>query len=290
MAEKDLAEKYLESYNDVFADIVNVLLFDGEEVVKPWELESCGEQGIYKADSRIREQNRDIAKKWVRKGIVFSFIGFENQTSIDKDMPLRTIGYDGAQYRVQYKECIRDENNKEIYLKHYPVVTVVLYFGTVRWNCPKNLKGCFEVDARLDKYVSDYHINLFEIAFLSEETVQKFKSDFGIVANYFVQKRTGKRDFSQKEIEHVDALMTMMRVITGDHRFEEILNKPKSGKGGVTMCELLEQMIAEGEGLGEDRLGRLIVVLMDNGEIDAVRLVSMDKKIRDEYFKKYHIE
>ena len=31
MAEKDISEKILESYNDVFADIVNVLLFDGEE-------------------------------------------------------------------------------------------------------------------------------------------------------------------------------------------------------------------------------------------------------------------
>ena len=30
MAEKDAAEKTLESYNDVFADIVNVLLFKGK--------------------------------------------------------------------------------------------------------------------------------------------------------------------------------------------------------------------------------------------------------------------
>ena len=29
MGEKDIAEKTLEAYNDVFADIVNVLLFDG---------------------------------------------------------------------------------------------------------------------------------------------------------------------------------------------------------------------------------------------------------------------
>ena len=34
MAEKDVAEKILESYNDVFSDIVNVLLFDGKEVVQ----------------------------------------------------------------------------------------------------------------------------------------------------------------------------------------------------------------------------------------------------------------
>ena len=34
MGSKDIVEKTLESYNDVFADIVNVLLFDGDEVIK----------------------------------------------------------------------------------------------------------------------------------------------------------------------------------------------------------------------------------------------------------------
>ena len=36
MAEKDIAEKSLEEYNDVFADIVNGLLFGGESRVTPW--------------------------------------------------------------------------------------------------------------------------------------------------------------------------------------------------------------------------------------------------------------
>lgn len=39
MAEKDIAEKTLEAYNDVFADIINVLLFNGEPYVKEDELE-----------------------------------------------------------------------------------------------------------------------------------------------------------------------------------------------------------------------------------------------------------
>lgn len=30
LGQKDIGEKVLESFNDVFADIVNVLLFDGE--------------------------------------------------------------------------------------------------------------------------------------------------------------------------------------------------------------------------------------------------------------------
>ena len=42
MAEKDLSEKLLEEYDDVFADIVNVLLFDGKREVKEEELAETG--------------------------------------------------------------------------------------------------------------------------------------------------------------------------------------------------------------------------------------------------------
>ena len=64
MAEKDIAEKTLEAYNDVFADIVNGLLFEGREVVKEDELEAESEISMYKADDRLHEQERDVAKYW----------------------------------------------------------------------------------------------------------------------------------------------------------------------------------------------------------------------------------
>ncbi len=38
MAEKDIAEKTLESFNDVFADIMNNLLFQGEQRVHEEDL------------------------------------------------------------------------------------------------------------------------------------------------------------------------------------------------------------------------------------------------------------
>ena len=34
MGEKDISENYLEAYNDVFADIINVLLCNGKQVIK----------------------------------------------------------------------------------------------------------------------------------------------------------------------------------------------------------------------------------------------------------------
>ena len=55
MGEKDIAEKVLEDYNDVFADIVNVLLFQGEQIVKPEQLEDKTLRSSYKVDGKELE-------------------------------------------------------------------------------------------------------------------------------------------------------------------------------------------------------------------------------------------
>ena len=66
---------------------------------------------------------------------------------------LRLISYDGASYRA------------ELALKErYPVITIVLYFGNTL------------------PYFNDYRINLFEIAFMSDDEISRFHSDFRIIA------------------------------------------------------------------------------------------------------------
>lgn len=101
MAEKDTAEKILEAYNEVFADIVNVLLFSGKEVIKPEELEEQAPRVAYKADGKLREIERDVVKRWTKQNIHIACLGLENQKKVDRDMPIRVIGYDGAEYRWQ---------------------------------------------------------------------------------------------------------------------------------------------------------------------------------------------
>lgn len=165
MAEKDITEKILEAYNDVFADIVNVLLFNGRDVIKPDELVEQAPRTAYKADGKIREIERDVAKRWLKQNIRIACVGFENQTAVDPDMPIRVIGYDGAEYRSELANDKKDENGKIIRAERYPVVTLVLYFGYKKhWDKPTNLLGCFDVPEEFKPYVNDYKMHLFEIA------------------------------------------------------------------------------------------------------------------------------
>ena len=97
MGQKDLSEKILVDYNDVFADILNVCVYEGEEVVKPEELENTSVHAQYKAeDDKLHEEERDVAKYWKKENIAIAMYGIENQVKVDKNMPFRMIGYDGA--------------------------------------------------------------------------------------------------------------------------------------------------------------------------------------------------
>ena len=258
MGNKDLSEKILEDYNDVFADIVNVLLFNGEQRIHPNSLENSIVHSQYKADdSQLHEQERDVSKTWKDYNIELSLYGLENQTKLVDMMPLRVIGYDGASYRSQFQRNVK---------KAVPVITLVLYFGNLRWNKPKSLKELMDIPDGLDEYVNDYKIHVFEIAWLTEEQICKFKSDFRIVANFFVNRRKNKNYIPDDttEIRHVDEVLKLLSVMTNDKRYEKVI---QNSKGVSNMCEVAERLenIGRAEGRAEERM-ELIKTMLLNGK------------------------
>ena len=235
MGEKDITEKILADYNDVFADIMNGLLFAGEQRILPEALVNTSIHSQYKAeDEKVHELERDVAKYWKEKEVELAICGIENQSVVEKNMPFRVIGYDGTAYRSQLLE----ERKKIL-----PVVTIVLYFGTDRhWNSRKKIKELMEIPKCLDRYVNDYQMHVFEVAWLTEEQISHFRSDFKVVANFFVQKRKN-RDYipdDPTEIRHVDEVLKLLQVMTGDKRYEEIFRKKKEGVH--SMCDVAERL------------------------------------------------
>ena len=240
MKDKDITQKVLEKYNDVFADILNVLLFNGRDVVEESTLIDALPMSMLKIDGRVRSQERDIAKYWRKSKINVALFGLENQTTSNKLMPLRVLGYDGAEY-------VKQSRKENIDKAKYPVITLVLYLGYEKeWNNPKTLFEVLDIDEDIKPYVNDFKINLFEIAYLDKEKINLFKSDFRILADYLYQMRVNK-DYIADEttIEHVEELLTLMSVMTGDNRFEETINDLK-GKEKINMCEVLDRVEARG--------------------------------------------
>ena len=225
-------------------------------------------------------------------------IGFENESEPDPDMPLRVFNYDGSEYRTQ----LLKENRQN---PRYPVVTLVLYFGYKKhWDAPMWLHEAVDIPEIFKPYVTDMKINLFEIAFLTDEQLSCFHSDFKIVADYFIQKRrNGDYVPSREKLQHVEAVLQLLSVMTEDTRFEEVLNQEdSSGRGGVNnMCDVLDRVeargvaigeargVAIGEKKGESKLADLIIKLFASGRGDEVERAAKDEKYRAGLFKEFHI-
>ena len=260
MGQKDITQKNFEAYNDVFSDIVNGTLFDGREVIKPEALVDAMAKSQYKADDNvIHEQERDIAKYWIDENcyIRLALLGVENQLAIDMDMPLRVIGYDGSSYRdeMNQDEIVIDERTgKKHKIRHerYPVVTIVLYFGKTPWKKPLSLYDVLKISDNLKPFVNDYKINLIDVPRLTGEQVEKFTSDFQIIADYFVQLNESN-DYvpRDKTIRHADSFLKLMSVLTQDDKYVEMSKEISHGKEGFNMCEVLDRAEARGEARGQ---------------------------------------
>ena len=260
MGQKDLSEKILVAYDDVFADIVNVLLLKRQYLIRPEELEDRGTKDFYKSNGMLHELERDVVKRWKKGDVRLACIGIENQTAADPDMALRVIGYDGAAYREQLLD--KKERNER-----YPVITMVLYFGyRRRWDKPLTILEQTEVPEVLEAYVNDYKVNLFEVAYLSDEQVAMFQSDFRIVADYFVQKRKyNEYTPSQVQMQHVDAVLQLLSIMENDKRFEAALYK-NDGKKVENMCDVLDIVEQRGEKRGIERgVAEIMRALYQNG-------------------------
>lgn len=129
-------------------------------------------------------------------------------------------------------------------------------------------------------YVNDYKINLFEIAYLTDEQVKMFKSDFRVVAEYFTQMQRN-RDYKPEPMTlvHVQEVLQLLSIMTGDYRFEEALTCWTEG-GPQNMCEVLDRI----EKRGEDKsLARVMKAMRKKGisEEQIAKIVRLSKDETD---------
>ena len=302
LGEKDILEKKLLMFNDVFADFVNGIMFDGKDVVKEDELVDLSGWSHYKGDdSKHRFQDRDVVKLWKKENVVISLIGIENQDIPDEDMVFRVISYDGASYRTQLVEKESRKRKKKVdkvaeksaeKLDIFPVITFVIYYGEEEWRHETTLHKRLNLDSELKHYVSDYSINLIDLKKLSEDDINKFKKDFKLIADYMVKGSKHKAD--RIDLNHPEEVSELILRLTG----EEMPFEVECEEGGKNMEKFFEPMFeraeargeARGKAEGENCLARLISLLMSEGKNDKIKDVVENEEIRHGLYKEYGIQ
>ena len=244
MGAKDLAEKNLLQYKDVFSDIVNVNLFGGRCYVSAEELSREPGELITKAvsDDKLRQLQMDVPMKCKKHNRSF-FLCLENQSDKNNVMPVRDMGYQHAKYMAQIKE-VKESNRKtgnypnpmtkelNDSQKLTPVITLVLNYSQKEW----------------------------------ETTIRQYQSDFKYIVRYLScgnDRRKLDEYFQTTEfqLDHPEAFLDWLSAVTNDRRYRKAkeLIEETEGKGGkINMCVLLdmyeergiEKGIAQGEARG----------------------------------------
>ena len=206
MGKKDIITKEYIDDPEVFADVFNYLLHGGKKIIDPGNLRPLdttlvatpyGTDGAVLPVKRIRDSLKCLTA--MEDGnAAYLLLGIENQSEIHYSMPIRDMLYDALQYAKQVEEAIRsrrknrgqekgaDENpTSGEYLSGFhkedklvPVITLVLYFGSKKWNAPTRLHEMFAVqDEKILSFVPDYRINLIAPAELSNRKIKKLSTD-----------------------------------------------------------------------------------------------------------------
>lgn len=185
--------------NDVFADVTNVLAFHGREILNPDDLEDVPElQQYWEENGIVAEDNTIVTKSWRKK----AYFCIDVEAVPDKYMPVKIYDHEFDIYRMQLSM------HKDVL---YPVIVLVLYFGATHWNYSLHLKDALDVPKIVEHVFSDFIVtNLIEVAYFSDEKINKFNSDFRVIADHFVQLRKNKEyKPGNYEIRHVDDVLKL---------------------------------------------------------------------------------
>lgn len=268
MSRKNTISKAYMSDNEKFADVFNFYVYHGKQKIKPEYLSERditeislprdGEKEIFAV-----EKYRDILKQCVIKQDtenIYVLMGIENQSDIHYAMPVRNMLYDALNYSGQVAaKAKKNKNNQKKkssgeFLsgmmkeeKLIPVVTLVIYWGNLDWDAPRNLHDMLDsTDEDILKYVSDYHINL--IVPKEIQDFSKFQSEMGKVLEFI--SVSGDREKMKKVIyENEKAYLHMdvdsATMISEFTNTKLDIKNHKDEEEGVNMCKAIDDMIKE---------------------------------------------
>lgn len=312
--EKDLSTKELLRNPEVFADVVNVHLFDGHRVIAPGDLELQPEELIYeKRDGNKGQLFSDVRMSCQKQGTVISLIQAENQSSICNTMPFRDLGYIYSNYNEQIKKRKRENEavGKHYYVKEIgdedrliPVITLVLYYGQDEWKRPLSIFDMLDLNGaekeKLAPYVLNHKIHLIPLAHQSSKIMEMYQSDFWHVSMYLASKKDRKKreelfHDSQRRIRHPEELLDALYALSKDKRYLEVRSKMQEKEEEITMCEMAEELEQAGiqkgrqQGMiqGLTRVNQLNQRLIKDNRTAELFQATQDPELQEKLMKEY---
>lgn len=259
--------------NEQFADLFNAVLFDGEPVIKPEELEDADteessilEHKEYAESIQASRDNIKIRKRSTVHGVEYVLLGNESQQHIHYATPMRVMGYDYGTYKKQYdsnskKYKTSDGMNEDEYLsgmkktdRFIPVITVVIYYGDKVWDGATTLHGMLDIPEKIVKYVNDYKILLVEARRNDLMLHNMNNVDLFNLLEIILDKKIPKNEAKKKAIQYGEEHQVDKSVVmTVAGATNSKIDYNAFEKGEMSMCTLFDEIAKESEARGEAR-------------------------------------
>lgn len=247
MGQKDLTAKQFEYSSEVFADIINAFVYEGEQIVFAKDLQPAPTESLYPAgNGELHNQYNDVSKYEMKNGRIAVQYTLENQSGPDYRILFRKAGYEGAIYRQQY-------DGKEM----YPLITLVLYWGEKAWNASPDLRKLFhrkKIHSMAGKYIDNICLHMYSMRCLPLEIRRRFKSDMRVVVDYLAE---GEQYIpTDQKLVDVESTMRMLYALTGETNFiknmEPLRKKQEEGEE-ITMGYAVSMLVERGRQEGREQ-------------------------------------
>ena len=297
--------------NGQFADLFNAVLFGGEQVISPDELEDVDteesfilEHREYVESIRASRDGIKISKKSLAYGVELTILGLESQEHIHYAMPLRVMGYDYGTYKKQYdgnagKYQSADGLNNDEYLsgmkktdKFIPVITIVVYYGEKTWDGATALHDMLNIPDKMKPFVNDYKMLLVEAG--QNDLILHNMNNVALfdMLKVILDKNIPKNEAKKKVIEYAvrhNVNKTVVMTVAGATGSNIDYNAFEKGDGD--MCTLFDEIAKEGK--AEGKAEGIIETGLDFGLSENDILERLQKKLdislqkAQEYFEMF---
>ncbi len=144
---------------------------------------------------------------------------------------------------------------------------------------------------------------MLDIAFLEDNAIASFQSDFRAVARFFRNRRLGQPALADDtELNYPEEITEFMAVFTGEKRYMDLLPDVKAAKqkgARMTMCWVAQELIEKGERQGEIRgeargrkqgetlMATLMQRLFADGRMEDAMRAADSEQDRKELYQEY---